>query len=439
MIRRSFIKRSSAIALPLIVNGLGFKAVAKSKLSNLLTQISNDRVLVIIQLEGGNDGLNTVVPVEIDMYYKLRPNIGIKKETALPIIGEPQLRFHSAMTGMKQLFDNGELAVIENIGYLNNTMSHFEGTEIWNTASSRELKNKLDTGWIGRFLKTEYPNYPNVTPTDPPAIQISPATSSLFAGRGSSIAMSLTDPTEFYNLVNSGINKQDNIEPDTPAGREFNFVNLVGSQSVQFADSIKRAASKAANLVTYPKDNSLAEELAIIARLVAGGLQTRVYMVTLKGFDTHASQLQRHDKLLKILSDSIKAFSDDLKKLGVKDKVTGMTYSEFGRRVNDNGSGTDHGMASNHFVFGSQVKGGKIFGGLPDFNNLIGGNGDFNLQFKIDYRCYYASVLKGVFGISDKNIPAIFPIFDCKDILSIVNAPTTGLLNTSSIKKLKLS
>lgn len=136
------------------------------------------------------------------------------------------------------------------------------------------VKNKLDTGWIGRFLKTEYPNYPNVTPTDPPAIQISPATSSLFAGRGSSIAMSLTDPTEFYNLVNSGINKQDNIEPDTPAGREFNFVNLVGSQSVQFADSIKRAASKAANLVTYPKDNSLAEELAIIARLVAGGLQT---------------------------------------------------------------------------------------------------------------------------------------------------------------------
>ena len=94
-------------------------------------------------------------------------------------------------------------------------------------------------------------------------------------------------------------------------------------------------------------------------------------MVTLKGFDTHASQLQRHDKLLKTLSDSIKAFSDDLKKLGVKDKVTGMTYSEFGRRVNDNGSGTDHGMASNHFVFGSQVKGGKIFGGLPDFNNCL--------------------------------------------------------------------
>lgn len=445
MRRRTFIKGSAVVSLPIMLNGMRFGTPA---LANGLSSISapqSDRVLVIIQLEGGNDGLNTVIPVEVDKYYKLRPTIGISKNSALTLDKETLLRLHPSMKGMQEIFNEGELAFVCNVGYANSTQSHFEGTEIWNTGSSRELKNKLSTGWMGRFLQSEYPSYPEITPNDPPAIQINPATSSVFTGNSASIAMSLTNPTEFYNIVNSGSNKQDNIEPNTPAGKEFNFINLIGGQSVQYANSIKNAASKAANKAIYPQNNLLAEELAIIARLVAGGLQTRVYMVSLAGFDTHAAQLQRHTELLTTLSEAIKAFTQDLKLLGVSKRVIGMTYSEFGRRVNENGSGTDHGMASTHFVFGNEVQGGKIYGGYPDFNNMISytdasGVQQSEMKFNIDYRCYYSAILKGVFGVTDNALQSIFPVSgNCGNIPNIITPPTSGVSSVKEkIGKMKL-
>lgn len=413
MNRRSFLRRSAGIAaVPMVLGGLPLRLMARDSDGAIaaLAAAATDRVLVVIQLEGGNDGLNMVVPVEDAEYYTLRPALAVAKNEALPLAGEPLLRLHPTMGGVQRHFNEGRLAVVENLGYPNPTGSHFSGTEIWNTASPGPTTQSLGTGWLGRWLRRDFPTYPDVLPEHPPAIEIGATSSSLFSIPGGSISMSIADPEEFYTLVNGGPNVTDGAAPDTPAGREWTYIDEVNRQARTYADAVRAASRQANNQVAYPADNPLAEQLAIVARLVAGGLGTQVYKCTLRGFDTHGDQARRHPELLGWLGDAIAAFQDDLLALGVADRVVGMTYSEFGRRIFDNGSGTDHGTAAPHFVFGGRISGGKVYGGVPD---LAGRDPYGNLRYKVTFQCFYASILAPHFGLDEAAVAQILPVNVC--------------------------
>ncbi len=412
MRRRDFFKRTSPLlAAPFVMGGMRLSALANTDpfYKGFAFAGETDKVLVIVQLVGGNDGLNTVIPVEDDQYFNARPNLAISKEQSVQLDGQPLLGLHTQMPGMAEMFNDGTLSIVQNLGYNRMNLSHFAGTEIWNTASGSRKEDYLTTGWTGRYLQGEFPDFPNTLPDYPPAIEISPATSSIFTVVGASISMSLTDPQEFYDLVNAGPNVTDEVDVTTLAGREWEFIDSVNRQSVTFADGVRAAALNAGNNVLYP-ETDFAQSLAIIAQLVAGGLGTRIYKVSLGNFDTHRNQAANHAQLLETLSGGIKAFQDDLFRLGVADRVVGMTYSEFGRRVRENGSGTDHGTAAPHFVFGSTVDGGKVLGGLPDLSGI---DSSGNLPHTTDFHCYYASIIAPLFGTDDAELGRIFPISLC--------------------------
>ena len=346
MKRREFLTRAvPAATLPLMMGGLSFKAYGRSPILEALVSSTaeNDRVLVVMQLNGGNDGLNTVIP--LDQYAALtaaRNNILIPRSQVLQLTGVTGL--HPSMTGARALFDMSKLAVVQAVSYPNPNFSHFRATDIWLTAvDSTQI---LDTGWLGRFLDDEYPDYPNSYPNtvmpDPLAIQIGSIVSSGLQGPTVTMGMAVTNPNATYTIPGG-----DDTPPATPAGHELTYIRQVAQQTQQYAVNIKGASTKGANKSTnYPSagSNSLADQLKIVARLISGGLKTRIYIVNLGGFDTHSSQLGTHATLLGRLATAMFAFQDDLRLLGIEDRVIGMTFSEFGRRIKSNASGgTDHG------------------------------------------------------------------------------------------------
>src|SRR6478736_7240183 len=365
MKRRDFLRNTSTgVLLPSLVSGFSFRAFgADSDImqSLLLPPVTEtDHVFVIIQLNGGNDGLNMVVPIEnFSNYVNARSNIYIPENKLLALNGKVGL--HPAMSGLHSLYNKGYLSVVNSVGYPQPSFSHFRATDIWMSAS--DSKETVNSGWAGRYLNYEYPNfpngYPNATMPDPLAIQIGSATSLTVQGPAVSMGMSISNTSNFYNLID-GI--QDPA-PNTPAGKELTFIRMVAEQTQQYATVIKAAATKTVQQVGYPIKNSLGDQLKIVARLIKGGLKTRIYMVNYGGFDTHAGQTDSadttkgyHANLLMNVSDAIRAFQDDLKFLGIEERVVGMTFSEFGRRIKSNGSeGTDHGSAAPLFVFGKNA------------------------------------------------------------------------------------
>ena len=414
MKRRSFLQKSlpAGVLLPSLLNGFSFRAfgLEAAELSSLLLPATDtDHVLVIVQLNGGNDGLNMVIPVEnFSNYVNARKNIYIPEDKVLPLNGKAGL--HPAMTGLSNLYQDGQLKVIHSVGYPQPNFSHFRATDIWMSAS--DSATLINTGWAGRYLNYEYPNfpngYPNASMTDPLAIQIGSVTSLTFQGPSVSMGMSISSTSNFYNLVN-GVT--DPV-PNTPAGKELAFIRVVAQQTQQYAASIKNAAAKVTKQVAYPSSNGLADQLKIVARLIAGGLQTRVYMVNYGGFDTHSVQVNStdtatgtHANLLKNVSAAIKAFQDDLRMLGADNRVVGMTFSEFGRRIKSNDSGgTDHGAAAPCFLFGKQVTGG-VLGDTP----IIPSNATVNdnLPFQYDFRSVYATLLSKWLCVEDRDLQQI--------------------------------
>jgi uncharacterized protein (DUF1501 family) len=397
-----------------------------------------DRVLVLVQLGGGNDGINTVIPLDQDsVYASVRPNIYIPLNTVLRLnssTGSPlPAGLHPSMDGrftvggvsvppnggMKLLFDDGKLTIVQGVSYPNPNLSHFRATDIWLTASDYNVE--LNTGWLGRYLDREFPGYgtpqfdDQVMP-DPLAIQIGSVVSFGLQGSARSMGVAIQSPETFFQLVNQGSGGVIDTAPQTPAGRELEYIRSVAVQSQEYAAQIKRAADLAPrNLSTlYPPDgrNSLADQLRVVARLIAGGLKTRVYVVNLGGFDNHSAQVDTTDKTLGIhasllgrLANALMAFQDDIRLFGVENRVLGMTFSEFGRRVASNASfGTDHGTAAPMFLFGSPVRAG-IVGENPklDAPNLVNGN----LKMQYDFRDVYASVLSQWFGVSSAELNAV--------------------------------
>jgi uncharacterized protein (DUF1501 family) len=362
-------------------------------------QAEPGKILVIIQLGGGNDGLNTVIPGEDDLYYAARPNIAIPKANALKL--EQDLYLHPSMIGIKKLYDSGQVAIAQNIGYPNPNRSHFRATDIWNTGSAANVV--LEEGWAGRYLMTQYPNFPIQMPKHPMAVQLGSVESLAFQSEVGRFGTVFEDPNSFYQLVNGSTADLD-APPATQAGEELGFLKQVAAASIQYATVIQLSASKGKNSLTYPS-TSLGRQLGIVSRLIAGGLTTPVYLVNIGGFDTHANQLTQHANLWKTISEAVATFQTDLKNQNLSEQVSIMTFSEFGRRIKQNGTmGTDHGTAAPMFVIGKTVRGG-IIGANPNLK-AVDSNGD--LKFQYDYRQVYTTVLRDHLGLDNVRAAEIF-------------------------------
>ena len=416
MNRRVFLRRAvPAGALPFLLGGFSVQAFGRSPLLDALTSLATttDRVLVLIQLNGGNDGLNMVIPR--DQYPALaaaRSNIMIDETKVLPLTAATG--FHPKLTGLQALYQDGKLVVVQSVGYPNPNFSHFRATDIW--LSGSDATTILNTGWLGRYLDQEFPNYPvgypNSAAPDPLAIQIGAVVSTGLQGPSVSMGDAITNPNSSYTLPGG-----EDTPPATPAGHELTFIRQIAQQTQVYSGAIKAAAAKGANKSTlYPAagTNALADQLKIVAQLVAGGLNTRVYVVNLGGFDTHSAEVVTgatdtgvHATLMDRISVGITAFMDDLKLLGQDGRVLGMTFSEFGRRIKSNASaGTDHGTAAPLFVFGSLVNGG-IIGTNPVLPASATVND--NIAMQTDYRMIYASILRQWFGASQAELQAVLP------------------------------
>ncbi|MFQ5675236.1 MAG: DUF1501 domain-containing protein [bacterium] len=355
------------------------------------------RVLVLVQCAGGNDGLNTIVPYTNDIYYKERPQLAIPKPEIIDINGE--IGFHQAMTGFQSLFGDGNLGIVQGVGYPNPDRSHFRSTDIWLTGSGSDEVG--DTGWLGRYFDLICPEGAECGTYGPPAIQIGLTSSLALLGREQK-GITLQNPVQFYELarrIGNTHDPQPTIQPATPAEHELEFLRDTEAAAFQFAGEIVEAFEKNQNQVQYPNE-SLASQLSIVSRLIVGGLSTRIYIVTIRGFDTHANQGNRHAQLLGDLSTAILLFLQELELFGVADRVAGLCFSEFGRRVRQNASqGTDHGTAAPLFLFGNPVV-GQVYGPHPSLNDLQ--NGDLIYQF--DYRQIYASLLEQWLGASATDV-----------------------------------
>lgn len=437
MQRRKFLKNTLpvAITLPSLLNGLTMKAFASHPLVDAMLQTNNetDKVLVLVQLNGGNDGLNTVIPLDnYSKYLSARPNVAIAESAALRLNGTIKSGLHPVMTGMQQLYNDGMLSIVQAAGYPNPNFSHFRATDIWMSASDSNVN--IPTGWAGRYLNTQYSGYPNGYPNsnapDPLAIQIGSLTSLTFQGPAVNMALSISNASSFYNLVN-GV--QDPV-PNNNAGKELSYIRNVAKQTNQYGTAIVNAYNNVSTQSSYPNTN-LAGQLKIVARLIKGGLKTRLYMVSMGGFDTHASQVNStdtatgtHANLLQQLSDAIKAFTDDLTFLQIKDRVIGMTFSEFGRRIKSNSSmGTDHGAAAPVFIFGSQVNPG-ILGENPDIPATVTVNDNIPMQY--DFRSIYASILEKWFCVDSTTLQTVM-LKDFQPLSVVKNQYCNGSPNPS--------
>jgi uncharacterized protein (DUF1501 family) len=418
MKRRSFFKTAAAASIvPVSLNGMSLNAMGvESVLGNIGKRAVEGKVLVLIQLNGGNDGLNTVIPV--DQYANLskaRSNVVIAETDLLKLNGYDKTTLHPKMTGLQSMFNNGKVNIVQSVGYPDPNFSHFRSTDIWMSGSDSDTIET--TGWMGRYLDERFDNFPKDYPSaampDPLAIQIGSMVSLALMGPNTSMGMAITDPSTFYNILDNSTGSA----PATPYGDELSYIRLLAQQTNKYADVIKKAANSGSNKSTkYPtstgRSNGLAEQLKIVARLISGGLKTPVYMVSMGGFDTHAEQVDStshkegtHATLLQGLSAAIDAFQDDLKLLGVSDRVVGMTFSEFGRRVQSNASGgTDHGAAAPLLVFGDAVQSG-IIGNNPSIPTTTTVEDNVPMQF--DFRQVYASVLKDWFELPETEVSAL--------------------------------
>ncbi len=424
MKRRDFLHLANTAVLSTALNGLPIRTLGQNPLLQLLARqtAENGKVMVFIQLIGGNDGLNTIIP--IDQYSALanaRPNLVIAKNKLLPLNGTDTTGLHPALGGLRNMYNDGLMNVVQSVSYPDQSFSHFRATDIWLTGS--DSLQYLNTGWLGRYLSEEHPGYPNGYPNSnfphPLAIEIGNETSIALMGTDVCMGMAISTIDSFYNIINNEVASA----PNSKAGHELTFLRYVAQQSHEYTSALQNAAAKAKNKAAYPDSDALAEQLKIVARLIAGGLNTPVYIVSLGGFDTHASQVDsadtsagKHSKLLGKLSAAVAAFFDDCRQLNIDDRVAAMTISEFGRRIKSNASvGTDHGTAGPVMVFGSGVNPGFIGSNpvIPEHATVYD-----NLEMQHDFRSVYASVLSDWFeverAILDKVLPGNFevlPIF----------------------------
>jgi uncharacterized protein (DUF1501 family) len=403
MNRRNFLRTSALSSIPLTLNGLKLNAMPMPFLSG---GADNDRVLVLVQLNGGNDGINCVIPVDqYDALSVLRPNILIPENRVLAI--ESGVGLHPAMTHLQAMYGDGKMEIVQSVGYPNQDRSHFRSTDIWTSGSAAD--EYLSTGWLGRYFAIDAPDYPDGYPNadhDAPfALTIGSLVSETCQGTVANYSLALIDPFSISPLSEAAIG----MLPDNNYGRELRFLIDAIAQTNAYGSVITDAANGGANMVTYPDTNRLAQQLKNVALLISGGLKTKVYVVQLGGFDTHSAQVDGsdatvgdHANLLAQLSEAIDIFHKDLQAAGLDERVLTMTFSEFGRQIAANDSlGTDHGNAAPLMLFGSCVRPG-ILGQNPQIETGIEPQAGVPMQY--DFRSVYATVLRDWLGVAEQDI-----------------------------------
>jgi len=397
--RRSFLQTLGIAGLgsSIMLGGTPIKAFGGSPVLQSLMDLETDRVLVLIQLKGGVDGLNMVIPIQEQAYYDARPNLAISANDSIALNSEFNL--HSALSGLQDLWGSGEMAIVNGSGYPDPNLSHFEAIKIYQSTDP----SRLDlSGWVGRALDLEYPSYHSNTPDQPLALEISPTSSLLFEAGSGQMGVAIRDPEEFYRLAATGEIYSTTDVPNSAYGNELSFLRGLANSASTFAASIESAASNAPDVRDKYPDGELGEGL---------------------------SQDSRLNALFTELGSSIKAFYTDLKASslhgvsGLDQNVMTMSYSEFGRRLAENGSeGTDHGTVSPLMVFGGggAINGG-MYGSLPNLGNL---DNRGNLRHTIDFREIYGTILGDWFGVSCTNTTEALNYSG--DGVNLVNLPADG-------------
>jgi uncharacterized protein (DUF1501 family) len=352
-----------------------------------------NKVLIVLQLSGGNDGLNTVIPVRNDIYYRSRPHLGIDKTKSALLTDEVGL--HPALTGFKGLYDDGSLGILSGVGYPNPDRSHFRSMDIWQTAS--DSRQYLTTGWLGRYLDAQCHGCERPTQV----LEIDDVVS--LALKGAQIkGMALKDPRRLYAASHE--NYFQEIVAAHQAGhgaeRPVDYLYKTMAETLSGADYIFEQSKLRPSPASYP-NTELGRNLHTIASLILSDINTRVYYLSLGSFDTHVNQAAQQQRLFTELNDAVGAFAADLKANHRFDDSLLVTFSEFGRRVAQNASGgTDHGTANTMFLIGGGLQRKGLINNLPDLENLVEGD----LKYQVDFKDVYATILNKWLGADDKDI-----------------------------------
>lgn len=389
MKRRKFIQKSAlAVSGSMLIPGF-LKAL---EINQLNKSFGEGKKLVIIQWSGGNDGLNTVVPFNNELYYKNRPRLALAKNEVLALNDE--LGLNPVMSGLKEIFDQGYLSIINNVGYPNPDRSHFRSLDIWHTAS--ESDEYLNTGWLGRYLDAQCAGG---CQTAHQVLEVDDTLS--LALKGEQIkGLALQNAQKLYKLTQeSHIQSLSKIKVQGEDS-EISYLYKTLAETVSSADYIYDKSNTYKSKLIYPT-TPFARQLQTIAELINAGLDTRVYYASMSGFDTHVNQKPQQDRLLKIYADAIAVFIKDLKENGNLDDTMVLTFSEFGRRVAQNASGgTDHGTANNVFVINGKLKKAGIYNELPNLSDLDEGD----LKYTVDFRKIYATLLEKQLSVNSQTI-----------------------------------
>jgi uncharacterized protein (DUF1501 family) len=385
MKRRDFIKQST------LASSLFFVPSFVKAFENVATTKLGYKKLVIIQLAGGNDGLNTIIPYTNDLYYKNRPSLAISKENVLKVTDE--IGFHKNLAPLKNLYDQGNLTIINNVGYPNPNKSHFRSTDIWQSASNSN--EYLTTGWLGRYID-QYGKapYSGIELDDSLSLILKGKNLNGIATRNPKILYANTETPYFKKLIN--YQTEEHLSEHN-LGYLYKTVIDAKSSAKYIYEKTNTFKSK----MEYPK-NPFGKQLKTTAEFINSHIESKVYYVSMGGFDTHASQATKQAKLLKTYSEAIAVFVEDLKKNDTFKDTLIITFSEFGRRVKQNaGGGTDHGAANNVFIIGDALNKKGFYNEMANLDQLDK-NGD--LIHTVDFRSVYATVLDKWLAVDDSKI-----------------------------------
>ncbi|UII77283.1 DUF1501 domain-containing protein [Flagellimonas sp. HMM57] len=393
--RRSFIQ-----ALGIAGSGSMFlgsnllTASGPSPLTSAISAAETDNILILIRLSGGNDGLSTVIPIQqYDTYANARPNIYIPESKVLKLTDD--FGIPTYMSSLEPLWGEGQFKAVHGVGYERQSLSHFTGSDIFaNTDLTTSGFSGLNTGWMGRHFENIYPDYllESGRPDAPAAIQIGNIANLVFQGEETNYAFVTNNVDQLEEIAQTGSFYEIENAPfdNCMYGDQLKFLRGVANTTYEYAGKIHEAYERGQNQVEY-QDNGFARQLALLARLIKGNLGTKVYMISMGGFDTHGNQPIVHERLMSNLSIAINNFYEDIAFTNQDEQVLSMTFSEFGRRIFENGStGTDHGKAAPTLFFGSGLKGSAFVGEHPSLENP---NGRGNLEYTMDFRDLYATVL----------------------------------------------
>jgi uncharacterized protein (DUF1501 family) len=388
MKRRDFITRSAlATASSMLIPNF-LKAY---ELQHLNAPASTDKILVIIQFSGGNDGLNTLIPYCNDLYYKLRPSLAIEKSKVLTLNDE--LGLNPQMQGLKNLYDQGMLSLVNGVGYPNPDRSHFRSMDIWHTASAAD--QYLTTGWLGRYLDAQCQG--SCLPYD--VIELDDTLS--LALKGEKVkGLTVQEPKKLYDSTRQIFVEKLSTTHTEEGHENVNYLYKTMSETISSAAYIYDKSKIHASKAPYPQ-HELGRKLKTVAEMIVAGLETNVYYVSISGFDTHVGQLAQQGQLLGQYAQALEVFVNDLKAQGKLDNTLVFTFSEFGRRVAQNASdGTDHGTANLVMLAGAKLKKAGVYNSIPSLTDLDEGD----LKYQIDFRDLYASLLRDWLGADDTQV-----------------------------------